>query len=231
MATYVLIHGAGSDSSYWGLVRPLLEARGHVVIAPDLPVDDDACGLEECSQSVLAAVGERRGVILVAQSMAGFTAPLVVEALQAQLLIMIAAMIPAPGEPPGLWWSNTGSAAERRANDEREGRDPDADFDPSVTFLHDLEPAALAFALAHEPRRQSDTPFEKPWPLDVWPDVPTEMLIGTADRFFPADFMRRLTVERLGIVADEIECGHLPALARPQELADRLENYRRAHGL
>jgi hypothetical protein len=29
MATYVLIHGAGSDSWYWHLVTPLLRAHGH----------------------------------------------------------------------------------------------------------------------------------------------------------------------------------------------------------
>jgi hypothetical protein len=32
--------------------------------------------------------------------------------------------------------------------------------------------------------------------------------------------------ERLGITPDEIDGGHLPALAHPQELAERLEAYR-----
>lgn len=231
MATYVLIHGAGSDSTYWGLVRPLLEAAGHRVITPDLPVDDDNAGLAEYKESVLSAAGKERGVILVAQSMGGFTAPLVVEELDAALLILVAAMIPAPGESPGDWWTNTGSAHARRENDVREGRDPDADFDPLVTFLHDLEPEALSFAFAHEPRPQSDTPFAKPWPLERWPEVTTEVLICSDDRFFPVDFMRRVCRERLGITPDEMECGHLPALAQPKELMQRLEGYRTAHGV
>ena len=47
MATYVLIHGAGSDAWYWHLVTPpRLTALGHEVIAPDLPSDDDTTGLE-----------------------------------------------------------------------------------------------------------------------------------------------------------------------------------------
>ena len=46
------------------------------------------------------------------------------------------------------------------------------------------------------------------------------------DRFFPAAFMRRVVRERLGIVPDEIDGGHLPALANPKALADRLERYR-----
>jgi pimeloyl-ACP methyl ester carboxylesterase len=47
MATYVLIHGASSDSWYWHLVVPKLQELGHDVIAPDLPCDDDAAGFEE----------------------------------------------------------------------------------------------------------------------------------------------------------------------------------------
>ena len=38
--------------------------------------------------------------------------------------------------------------------------------------------------------------------------------------------MRRVVGERLGIVADEMDGGHLPALSRPKELAERLEAYR-----
>jgi pimeloyl-ACP methyl ester carboxylesterase len=47
MATYVLIHGASSDSWYWHLVAPVLRKLGHAVVAPDLPCDDDAAGLAE----------------------------------------------------------------------------------------------------------------------------------------------------------------------------------------
>jgi hypothetical protein len=45
------------------------------------------------------------------------------------------------------------------------------------------------------------------------------------DRFFPADFQRRVVRERLGIVPDEMDGGHLPALSRPHELAQRLLRY------
>jgi len=44
MATYVLIPGAGSDSWYWHLIVPELAARGHEVVAVDLPCDDDTAG-------------------------------------------------------------------------------------------------------------------------------------------------------------------------------------------
>lgn len=212
MTTYVLLHGAGADSWYWHLVAPKLRALGHDVVAVDLPCDDDAAGLEEYADAVVDAVGDRRELILVAQSLAGFTAPLVCTRLPVKLLILVAAMVPAPHESPGEWWANTGHVF------------PDP-FDPAVVFAHDLPPALAAESLLHV-REQSGTPFEKPWPLEAWPDVPTRFLLCRDDRFFPAEFQRRVVRDRLGITPDEMGGGHLPALARPEELVQRLEAYR-----
>ena len=90
---------------------------------------------------------------------------------------------------------------------------------------HDLTPE-LAAASGEHVREQSQTPFAEPWPLDRWPAVPTRFLLCRDDRFFPAEFQRRVVRERLGIEPDEMGGGHLPALARPHELVDRLERYR-----
>jgi hypothetical protein len=49
---------------------------------------------------------------------------------------------------------------------------------------------------------------------------------SAGNRFFPADFQRRVVQDRLGLVADEMSGGHLPALAHPEELARHLERYR-----
>ena len=73
---------------------------------------------------------------------------------------------------------------------------------------------------------QSGTPFEKPWPLVAWPDVPTRFLVCRDDRFFSANFMRRVVRDRLGIVPDELGAGHLPMLSRPVELTEYLERCR-----
>ncbi len=217
MAAYVLIHGAGSDSWYWHLVAPELRARGHEVIAVDLPCDDDAADLEDYADVVLDAAAGRPDVILVAQSLGGFTAPLVCDRLPVVLLVLVAAMVPRPGESAGEWWANTGH------------RYPDP-FDPLVVFTHDLPPEVAAESLSHV-RQQSGTPFERPWPLPAWPAVPTRFLLCRDDRFFPAEFQRRVVGERLGIVPDEMGGGHLPALARPHELVERLEAYRLELGI
>jgi len=223
MATYVLIHGAGSDAWYWHLVDPELRAKGHDVVSVDLPVDDDTAGLAEYTDTVVDAIGDRTDLILVAQSMGGFTAPLVCERMPVDLMVLLAAMVPRPGEPPGEWWANTGQEQAMRERAEREGYVADSG-DPVTLFLHDVRPDVAAESAQHV-RAQSGTPFEKPWPLSAWPDVPTRFLLCRDDRFFPAEFQRRVVRERLGITPDEMDGGHLPALAHPKELVERLVTY------
>lgn len=174
MATYVLIHGAGSDSWYWHRVVPELRSRGHDVIAPDLPCDDDSAGFVEYADTVVHAIGDRSDLVLVAQSMAGFTAPLVCERVPVRILVFLAAMTPRPGEMPGAWWHNTGWEDARRKQAEQFGRAPDAEFDVLWEFFHDVPPDVTAAAMARGERGQSDTPFEQPYALTAWPDVPTK---------------------------------------------------------
>lgn len=222
MSTFVLIPGAGSDSWYWHLVAPELRAKGHDVVAVDLPCDEDSAGLDEYADVVVDAIGDRRGLVLVAQSMAGFTAPLVCERLPVELMVLVAAMVPRPGESPADWWANTGHAQARREQAQLDGTGQGDD--PAAMFLHDLPPDVAVEAMTRG-RNQSGTPFEKPWPLDRWPDVPTRFLLCRHDRFFPAAFQRRVVRQRLGIVPDEMDGGHLPALAHPDDLAERLLAY------
>jgi pimeloyl-ACP methyl ester carboxylesterase len=229
VATYVLIPGAGSDSWYWHRVVPLLEQRRHDVVAVDLPCDDDSAGLTEYTDTVVDAIGDRHDLVLVAQSLGGFTAPLVCERVPVDLMVLVAAMVPAPGESPGDWWANTGQEQAMREAAARGGWVADLS-DPDTLFLHDVPPDVTAES-AHHVRNQSGTPFEKPWPLPAWPDVPTRFLLCRHDRLFPAALQRRVVVERLGITPDEIDSGHLPALAHPAELVARLEAYRAELGL
>ena len=230
MATFVLLPGAGSDSWYWHLVAPRLQTAGHDVVAVDLPVDDPACGLDEYAQATLNAIGTANDLVVVAQSMGAYTAGLVAARLPVDLVVLVAAMTPAPWESPGAWWANTGQPEARRAQDLREGRDPDREFDPVELFLHDV-PTEVASASADHVRHQSETPFTQPWPLDAWPAVSTQFLLCRHDRLFPADFQRRVVGDRLGIVPDEIDSGHLPALSRPAELAARVLAYATEAGL
>ena len=223
MANFVLIPGAGGASFYWHYVVPELAAAGHDVVAPDLPAGDDSAGLQEYAGAVVDAIGSRTGdFIVVAQSMGGFVAPLLCTSIPVRLIILVNAMVPAPGESPGEWWANTGSGEARRAAAERDGRSIDGEFDVAVEFFHDVPEDVTAEVFARGEPRQSDTPFENPWPLQGWPDVPTKAIICRGDRLFPIEFQRRVLRDRLGITADEMDGGHCVAWSRPTELASRL---------
>lgn len=223
MSTFLLIPGAGGTAWYWHRLVPELQRAGHDAIAVDLPAGDDRAGLKEYADAVVAAAstGWRAPLVVVGQSMGGLTAPLVCGRLPVDRLVLVNAMIPAPGESGGDWWVNTGQDAARRELDLRQGRSPDAPFDPLVYFFHDVPHDITQVAMAGE-APQSATPFQEPWPLDAWPDVPTVVLSSRDDRFFPVDFQSRVAQERLGITPETLPGGHLVALSRPGELAGAL---------
>jgi pimeloyl-ACP methyl ester carboxylesterase len=215
--TYVLIPGAATGPWYWDLVAARLRERGHEVIAVELPCDDDEAGLGDYADAVVSAVGDRDRLIVVGHSLGGFTASLVCGLLPVDLLILVQAMVPVPGERPAEWWANTGHAA---ALDEQGG-----DGSLVATYFHDVPPSLAERAMSRA-RAQSATPMTDPWPLDAWPPVATRYLLCSRDRFFPAAFLRRVVASRLSLVPDEMSCGHLPMLSHPEELARRLEVYR-----
>jgi pimeloyl-ACP methyl ester carboxylesterase len=224
MSTFILIHGAGDVGWYWHLVEAELRARGHDVVAPDLPGDDESAGLEEYADAVVQAVGERTELIVVGQSFGGFTAPLVAERLHADLLVLVAAMIPSPGEAPGDWWGNTGYREAMREQAARDGG-LTGNEDPFVCFYHDVPRELAEEAMSKERAHPSQASMAAPWPLDAWPAIETRFVLCTEDRFLPALLMRRLVAERLKIAPDEIAAGHCVALGRPRELAEMLVGF------
>jgi pimeloyl-ACP methyl ester carboxylesterase len=223
MGTFVLIPGAGGVAWYWHLVVPLLAEAEREAIAVDLPGDDVQAGLSVYADRVLEAVGTRE-VILVAQSLGGFTAPLVCARARVRRLVFVNAMIPLPGETAGDWWANTGWEEARVAAARRGGYSPS--FELATYFLHDLPPEIVEQGAAHE-RPEADAVFAEPCRFEAWPAVPIDVIAGREDRFFPVEFQRRVAQERLQVAVDELPGGHLLALANPRGLADRLLAYLR----
>jgi len=215
VATFAIAHGAGDVAWSWHLVAAELEKGGHEVVAVDLPADDDDATFSDYADTVVQAVGDRDDVVVVGHSLGGYTATLAAERLGADLLVLVSAMVPRPGESASEWWSNTGYPDL-----------PGHEGDETSLFLHDVEPGLAAEALRRG-RDQSGRPMDDPWPLDSWPDVETRYLALGDDRFLPAAWTREMARERLGIEADEMPGSHCAFLSRPEELAERLEGYLR----
>ncbi|MGR0161289.1 alpha/beta fold hydrolase [Paenarthrobacter nitroguajacolicus] len=208
MAVFVLIHGGGSTAWDWHLVRPLLEEFGHGVVAVDLPIEDVDAGLDDYTRAVKEAVGNVQHTIVVGHSLGGFTAPLACNELNSDGLVYLSAMIPAPGETFGDWWTNTGH---------------DRETIPEEPYFN-LVPADLAQQATDRERDQQGAWMSGPWP-GRHPDVPTMAILCRDDQFFPAPFMRRQVQERLGIEPVEIPGGHYVTLSHPNAVAAVLNDF------
>ncbi|MCW2787172.1 MAG: alpha/beta hydrolase [Marmoricola sp.] len=223
MSHFCLLPGAGGSGWYWHRVVPLLEAAGHTAVAVDLPGDDPESGLPEYVAIGLSACAYEEDVVIVGQSLGGFTAVMLAAHLVGAhrpptSLVMLNAMVPLPGETPGQWWDAVGQgAAMARAAAEGGWT---TDFDEDVYFLHDVDPGILDGG--PEPRPEVDAVFGSVCEIDAWPDVPTRVLVGRDDRFFPAAFQQRVARERLGVEGELLPGGHLLSLSEPEAFARAL---------
>jgi pimeloyl-ACP methyl ester carboxylesterase len=224
MASFVLVPGAGGMAWYWHRVVPLIRAAGHEPIAVELPGDDRHAGLEVYADIVNRAIAKRSDVVLVAQSLAGFTAPLVCARVPVRKVVFVNAMIPKPGETAGAWWDATGAVEAREQAAVSRGYA--TEFEMEAYFLHDVPKDVLRTG-PEQPPEETEIVFGEPCRFERWPDIPIHVLAGKDDRFFPIEFQRRVARDRLGKEVDELTGGHLVALSNPEGLTERLIAYER----
>jgi pimeloyl-ACP methyl ester carboxylesterase len=224
--TFVLIPGAGADPRVYGATIDALRDLGHEGIAPPLPLDDPDATPSDHATAIAAALPDPppTPLVVVGQSLGAYAAAIAAERLRPRRLILLAPMIPAPGEAAGDWWESTGHEEAIAPLTERLGSPSEWDDEAMAeVFYHDVEPATLAASTEFE-GRPSRGLFAEPLPVERWPYEPTTVLAPRDDRLFPLEFQRRLTRERLGEAVEfaEIDGGHLPFLSRPRDLATRL---------
>ena len=103
----VLVHGAWEQSDVWGHVTPGLEADGyHVIVVtlpgrPQSPAAPDKVSLDLYRDTILEAIaGEKRPVVLVGHSFAGFPISAAAEEAPQKIktLVYLAAYLPKDGQ-------------------------------------------------------------------------------------------------------------------------------------
>jgi pimeloyl-ACP methyl ester carboxylesterase len=214
---FALVHGAWHGAWAWDALIPELEARGHRVVAPDLPCEDVDAGTAEYAGVVIEALDGSDDAIVVGHSLGGMTIPLV----PARMHVYLCAYVPQPGRAlidrgseafgPGF--------ADSALRDELE-----RSYWPDPTAAaHDLQYPAESAALTGRLRRQARKPSVEPSPLDALPATPCAYIVCTADYAVPPDWQRHVARTELGVQPIALDSGHSPMLTCPAELAEILD--------
>jgi hypothetical protein len=103
--------------------------------------------------------------------MGGVALPFPAVKSSVELLVLVNAMIPRPGETGAEWWSNTGQQEAMHAQLGALGLPPESAEDDPTIYFHDVSPEVSAHAFQRGEPTQSWTPMTQPWPLSGWPSA------------------------------------------------------------
>jgi pimeloyl-ACP methyl ester carboxylesterase len=229
VTTFALVHGAWHGAWCWARVTPLLERRGHRVVAPDLPSEDPAATFDDYAGVVIRALADAGDdVVVVGHSLAGKTIPLVAARRPVRRLVYLCALIAAPGvsladdlqAEPDMF---VAGYERGLAPPDEQRRRVWADYAVArETMFSDCSEADAQAAFARL-RPQTSTPYREPCSLDSLPDVPATYVVAAGDRIVSPAWGRRAAPQRLGVEPLEVPGDHSPYLARPEALADLLD--------
>ena len=223
MATFCLIHGNWHDGPSWDPLVGPLQARGHEVVAPDLPIDDAEAGWEERVEPVLRALdGAGSPIVLVAHSAASGYGTLAATRLDRPLLVYLCPRLhefPAPEGAPDVFrpgFPFPGRRADGASAWEREA---------AIEVMYTRLDREAAEQLADRLRPTSPPPGD--FPLPGPPDVATALIYAADDEFFEPEWQQFAARELLGVEPIEIPGGHFPMAEDPEALAGVLDRLAR----
>jgi pimeloyl-ACP methyl ester carboxylesterase len=228
VTTFALVHGAWHGAWCWERLAPELEARGHRVVAVDLPSDDATATFETYAEVVVQALDAEKDVVVVGHSLAGLTIPLVAARRPVRRLVYLCGLAPVPGrsfteqlsvEPDTLLPDYRAGLGE--PDDAGRTRWQDEALARAVLYADCGErDAGAAFARL---RPQARTPHAQPCPLEALPEAPRTYVVCEEDRMVNPGRARKVARERLDADLVELPGGHSPFLSRPGELAAVLD--------
>jgi len=234
MSCFVLVHGSWHGSWCWNRVVPLLKARGHTVVAPDLPGHgEDRTPLERIdldayADRVTESVAEQdEPVVLVGHSMGGAVITHAAERSQENLgmLVYLAGYIPMDG----------GSVADQAIADAHSLMQRHLVVDPESGWA-DLEPVAyrecfygdcsaedLAFAterLRMDPLGPLMAPIRPT--EERWGRVPRVYIECLKDRTLTPDMQRKIQAQSGCKQVLSMDTSHSPFFSDPERLVELL---------
>jgi pimeloyl-ACP methyl ester carboxylesterase len=236
MATFILVHGAMHGGWCWHKLVPLLESRGHRVLAPDLPgMGEDATPLSEVTLETWAEFIARQSreagepVILVGHSRGGTVISEAAElAPQVMLgLVYLAALLLPAGQVAfeAAVAEDARSAAEsgKGATDDLSLRvEPEA---ARALFYNRATPEDAIWAgarLCPEPLAPNMTPLTVT--RERWGRLPRAYIECLDDRALPIGLQRSMQAALPCDPVVTMDSDHSPFLCEPRALAAHLDD-------
>jgi pimeloyl-ACP methyl ester carboxylesterase len=234
MATFVLVHGAWHGAWCWFKVIPLLEKRGHTVIAVDLPshgtdrTPTRDVSLELYAECVCRVLDEcREPVMLVGHSMGGLVISRAAELRPAKIekLVYVAAFLLPSG---ATIFETTSSEANPRAMTDlviNEDGSAAAVKPESIrhVFYADCEDSEVALArtlLVPQALAVSVTPLSTK--DENWGRVPRFYVECTHDNAIPVETQRAMVARLPCQRVISLATSHSPFFSAPGELSAHL---------
>jgi pimeloyl-ACP methyl ester carboxylesterase len=235
MSTYLLIHGAWHGGWCWRKVVPLLEAKGHRVLAPDLPGNgDDKTPASEVTLKSYAdsickiASAQPESVILVGHSMGGVAITEAAESCPDKVaaLVYMCAFLPRNGDSLATWATQDLESMVNPSTVEVRPEGAAAGFKREYArraFTMNCSEEDAAFA---ESRMcdQAIAPFAAPVKTtpERWGRVPRYYIECTSDRAITPKLQQEMQKHSPCRKTFSIETDHSPFLSAPEQLADIL---------
>jgi pimeloyl-ACP methyl ester carboxylesterase len=214
----VLVHGAWHTPAIWEPVIPLLEELGHRVTAPDMPIESTSADGWDHAEVIAAACAGSENPVIVCHTTGSLTAILVPQLRPVKQMIHVNGLLP----KLGVSFSDQARGDEFKFGEES-GRLYDRDarsfWNNEQRFgellAHDCDDMTKV-RLWNQLRPQARRPITEVTPLTSWPDTPTAAILYGNDADLPIEWLRRTTLERLGVEPVELPGSQLGFNARPR---------------
>jgi pimeloyl-ACP methyl ester carboxylesterase len=235
----VLVHGGCHGAWCWETLVPLLEARGYLVDAMDLPGQGEdrtlphestlAANVDRVIRAIQAQPGQS---LLVGHSLGGQTISQVAEEMPEKIgkLVYIAAVVPKSGESLGSFLeelAHSEDAIELRVwrPSSFEGA---VEVDPAIAadILYNACDVAVAQRAVARLRPQAEALLEGKAKLSAarWGVIPKTYIVCTRDRIMPPVVQRQLCARLTGGRVHEMDTDHSPFYSDAQGLANILDS-------
>ncbi len=235
MTTFLLVHGAWHGGWCWRSVVPLLEASGHIALAPDLPGHGDdrtptaAVTLKSYAERICEiAADQSEPVILVGHSMGGVAITQAAENCPQKIrsLVYMCAFLPRNGDSLTTWASQDAESMvnPRTLNIAADGITTVKPEFAREAFYLQCGTEDFAFARARLVA-QSPEPIGKPVATTTarWGGIPRYYIECARDRAITLKLQRAMQAASPCRRMFSLDTDHSPFFSTPQELADVLD--------